>query len=269
MRIVRVNTPDRGAVTVALRPDGSLGELTGDLREGYVETGATLEATETRLVPIEPPVIIGIALNYRRHAEETGKVVPEQPVFFTKMPGSVQAPGAPIRIPRTEPPCTKVDYEGELAVVLGRACRNVRPEEALDYVFGYTIANDVSARDWQFEWGGGQFNRAKSFDTFCPLGPAIVTREEVPNPGMLSIRTWRNEELVQDSHTSDLVFDVPTVISFLSQSTTLPAGTLILTGTPEGVGQGFDPPKYLRAGDTVRIAIEGLGELVNPVEETI
>ncbi len=217
------------------------------------------------LAPWEPSLIVGIALNYRAHALETGKQLPEHPVFFVKLPGSLNAPGRPIVLPRTHPECKQVDYEGELAVILSRSCRNVPVSEALSCVYGYTIANDVSARDWQFLWGGGQFNRAKSFDSFCPLGPCLVTADEIPDPSILHLETRLNGELVQSSGLQDLVFGVAELIAFLSEQTTLPAGTVILTGTPSGVGHARRPPRYLQPGDTVSVSISRIGTLENPV----
>jgi 2-keto-4-pentenoate hydratase/2-oxohepta-3-ene-1,7-dioic acid hydratase in catechol pathway len=161
----------------------------------------------------------------------------------------------------------EVDYECELAVVIGRPCKNVSRQRALDYVLGYTCCNDVSARDWQLKRGGGQWCRGKSFDTFSPLGPCLVTRDELPNPNELAIRTTLNGEVMQDWNTNDMIFDVPTLIEFLSGSTTLPAGTVILTGTPHGVGMVRKPPRWLRAGDVVSIEIEGIGTLTNPVAD--
>jgi len=151
--------------------------------------------------------------------------------------------------------------------VLGRDCKNVSKEKALDYVFGYTAANDVSARDWQIRLGGGQFCRGKSFDTFAPLGPAIVTKDEIPNPNALRIRTRVNGEVRQDSNTADMIFDVPTLIEFLSGSTTLLAGTVILTGTPSGVGVAMKPQRFLAPGDMVEVEVEKIGVLGNPVGE--
>jgi 2-keto-4-pentenoate hydratase/2-oxohepta-3-ene-1,7-dioic acid hydratase in catechol pathway len=158
-----------------------------------------------------------------------------------------------------------VDYEAELAVVIGRTAKNVSRREAFDYVLGYTIANDVSARDWQKRWGGGQFCRGKSFDTFAPLGPAIITRDELTDPNNLRIQCRVNGEVRQDSTTADMIFDVGALIEFLSGSTTLFPGSTILTGTPEGVGASRKPPAYLRAGDLVEVEIEKIGVLSNPV----
>ena len=185
-----------------------------------------------------------------------------------KMPSAVQHPGAPIRLPR-HLPSTQVDFECELAVVIGKPCKNVSRDVALDYVLGYTCANDVSARDWQIQWGGGQWCRGKTFDTFCPLGPWIVTTDEIPDPNDLRIRTILNGEVMQDWRTNDMIFDVPTLIEFFSGSTLLSPGTVILTGTPHGVGFARKPPVYLQAGDTITIDIERIGELTNPVEPEV
>jgi 2-keto-4-pentenoate hydratase/2-oxohepta-3-ene-1,7-dioic acid hydratase in catechol pathway len=228
-------------------------------------TGKRLPVRE-RLAPIQPGPIIGIAQNYRAHAEEMGGALPEYPVFFLKLPGSLQDPGKPIRLPR-HLRSDKVDFEAELAVVIGRTCRNAAEEEALDYVLGYTAANDVSARDWQKEWGGGQFCRGKGFDTFCPLGPRLVTPDEIPDPDNLSIKGLLNGERMQEGHTSDLIFPIRRLIAFLSGSTTLPAGTVILTGTPSGVGAARKPPVFLKPGDVYTVEIESIGSLSNPVEE--
>lgn len=217
------------------------------------------------LAPVVPPAILCIGLNYRKHAAESGAPVPEYPVLFMKGPGTLQDPGAPIRIP-THLRSDEVDYECELAVVIGRRCRNVSRADALAHVLGYTCGNDVSARDWQKRRSGGQWCRAKGFDTFCPLGPCIVTTDEIPNPNSLAIRTRVNGELLQDWNTSDMIFDVPALIEFLSGSTTLLPGTVILTGTPHGVGMARTPPRWLKPGDIVTVEIENIGELTNPVE---
>jgi len=216
------------------------------------------------LAPVEPKQFLGIGLNYRRHAEETNAKIPEYPILFMKGVNAVQDPGGPIVIPG-HLPSTEVDYECELAVVIGRACKNVTRDRALDYVLGYTCANDVSARDWQIRNGSGQWCRGKTFDTFAPLGPCLVTPDELPNPNALKIATILNGERVQDWTTSDMIFDVPRLIEFLSGSTTLVPGTVILTGTPHGVGMARKPPRWLVPGDTVTVEIEGIGRLTNPV----
>ncbi len=237
--------------------------IDGDLFGEHTVTDDVLSVA-TLLAPLAAPTILGIGLNYRQHAEESRMALPTYPVLFLKSPNTVQDPGGPIVLP-THLASEKVDYECELAVVIGTACKNVSRADALDYVLGYTCANDVSARDWQIEFGGGQWNRGKSFDTFCPLGPALVTTDEIPDPNALAIRTVLNDEVVQDWSTSDMIFDVPALIEFLSGSTTLLPGTVILTGTPHGVGMGQEPPRWLRPDDVVTIEIEGIGALTNPV----
>ena len=232
------------------------------------------EATDQRitpfqfLTPIDFRCIYAIGLNYRAHAEETGLEIPKYPMVFMKAPTAVQNPGDPIVLPRYLR-SDKVDYEAELGVVIGRPCKNVKPEDALSYVLGYVCANDVSARDWQKEKGGGQFCRGKTFDTFCPVGPCLATADEIPDPSKLTIRSFVNEEKMQESGTDDMIFDVPTLISFLSGSTTLLPGTLILTGTPSGVGEARDPKRYLVPGDEVTVEIDGVGILTNPVVEEV
>lgn len=218
--------------------------------------------------PVVPPTIYAIGLNYRKHAEETGAKIPEKPIVFMKSPTSVQSPGGPIILPR-HLRSDQVDYECELAVVIGYECKNVSSAEAMNYVLGYTIANDVSARDWQKQWGGSQWCRGKTFDTFCPLGPAMVTPSGIKNPNDLAIRTRLNGVTMQESNTRDMIFPVDQLIEFLSGSTTLEPGTLILTGTPEGVGMGRTPPVFLNPGDVVEIEIEGIGVLRNPVVEEV
>ena len=232
------------------------------------------EATDQRitpfqfLTPIDFRCIYAIGLNYRAHAEETGLEIPKYPMVFMKAPTAAQNPGDPIVLPRYLR-SDKVDYEAELGVVIGRPCKNVKPEEALSYVLGYVCANDVSARDWQKEKGGGQFCRGKTFDTFCPVGPCLATADEIPDPSKLTIRSFVNEEKMQESGTDDMIFDVPTLISFLSGSSTLLPGTLILTGTPSGVGEARNPKRYLVPGDEVTVEIDGLGILTNPVVEEV
>jgi 2-keto-4-pentenoate hydratase/2-oxohepta-3-ene-1,7-dioic acid hydratase in catechol pathway len=218
---------------------------------------------ERLLAPVAPPMIWGVGLNYRRHAAEANMAVPADPVIFVKGVNSIQHPDGPIVLPAHAP--DEVDYECELVVIIGKACHDVRREEALQYVLGYTCGNDVSARDWQLRLGGSQWCRGKSFDTFAPIGPCIATREELPDPNAVTIRTRLNGTVVQESHTSDMIFDVPTLVAFLSQDTTLLPGTLIFTGTPQGVGMGRKPPRWLHAGDEVTIEIEGIGTLTNRV----
>ncbi len=239
--------------------------LDGDLYAGLRPTGRTA-VIQRLLAPFVPTQILGVGLNYRHHAKEAGANVPAHPVLFVKGVNTVQHPGAPIILPR-HLRSDEVDYECELAVVIGRAAKNVPRAKALDYVLGYTCANDVSARDWQIKQGGGQWCRGKFFDTFAPLGPCLVTADELRNPNALRIRTLLNGQTVQDWNTSDMIFDVPTLIEFLSGSTTLVPGTVILTGTPHGVGMAAKPPRWLRPGDEVAIDIESIGTLINPVAE--
>jgi 2-keto-4-pentenoate hydratase/2-oxohepta-3-ene-1,7-dioic acid hydratase in catechol pathway len=229
------------------------------------EKGEPVDGRVSYLAPVEPRQIIGIGQNYRRHAAESNSPAPEFPIIFFKNVGAVNDPGKAIVLPRTAV-THKPDYEGELAVVLGKDCRGATEENALDYVLGYTCANDVSARDWQRDWGGSQWCRAKSFDTFCPLGPVLVTADEITDPNALHIKTTLNGEVVQDWGTDDMIFNVRKLITFASTDTTLPALTVILTGTPHGVGMGRKPPLWLKAGDTVTVTIDGIGSLTNPVE---
>ncbi len=211
--------------------------------------------------------IIGIGRNYAAHAGEQGLTPPERPMVFTKNPASVILDGEPIVLPRICADREQVDFEGELAVVIGRRCRDVSPDEALapgGPVLGCAIANDVSARWWQKEGSGGQFCRGKSFDTFCPLSP-VTPLERVPDPRRLTLETRVSDEVMQRGSTADMIFPVATLIAELSRDTTLAPGTVILTGTPEGVGMARTPPRFLRDEDTVEITIEGLGTLTNPV----
>ena len=216
------------------------------------------------LAPVQPMDILCIGLNYRRHAEEGGADIPEHPILFMKTSSSVQNPADPIMLPR-HLKSDAVDFECELAVVIGSECKNVSPDKALEHVLGYTCANDVSARDWQMKYGGSQWCRGKTFDTFCPLGPCLVTADEIPDPNSLQIRTILNGAVMQDWNTDDMIFDVQTLIAFLSGSTTLKAGTVILTGTPHGIGGARTPPVFLTSGDTISIEIEKIGALTNPV----
>jgi 2-keto-4-pentenoate hydratase/2-oxohepta-3-ene-1,7-dioic acid hydratase in catechol pathway len=239
--------------------------LIGDLFGKLEPLGG--EVTVSRLLaPLTPANIFCIGLNYREHAIEGGQAIPEKPVVFMKPTSTLNDPGSPIRIPAVCDPAGEVDYECELAVIIGRHAKNVPEADALSYVFGYTAANDVSARRWQREGGGGQWIRGKGFDTFCPLGPAIVTADEIGDPQDLGIRTILNDQVMQDLTTGDMIFKVTTLVSFLSQDTTLLPGTVILTGTPQGVGFARKPPVWLKAGDIVTVEIDKIGRLTNPVQ---
>ena len=262
MRIARVIDTDDRQQLVCEEPDGRFVAVTGDPLGPWEKSGRPV-TVKRRLPPVEARALLCIGLNYRKHAEEGGHPVPEYPVLFMKNPAAAVGHGQPIRLPKV---CEdEVDFEAELAVVIGRTCRNVAREEALDYVAGYTAANDVSARVWQAVKGGTQWNRGKGFDTFAPLGPVMVTPDELPDPNSLSIKSVLNGRVMQDSSTADMIFDVPTLIQFLSEDTTLLPGTVLLTGTPEGIGWARDPKVLLHAGDEITIEIERIGRLTNPV----
>lgn len=221
-----------------------------------------------RPVPIDdvtwlPPVtnpgkVLAIGKNYHDHVTETNSVPPSYPMIFGKTPSSLTGHNQPIVIPLM---VEKADYEGELVVVIGRDCKNVSENDALDYVAGYTVGNDVSARDWQSRTS--QFASGKMIDTFGPVGPALVTPEAISNVQNLSIRTWVNGELRQDSNTHNMIFSVAYIISYLSQIVTLHVGDMIFTGTPDGVGIGRNPAQFLQSGDRVEVEIEEIGRLVN------
>lgn len=213
------------------------------------------------LAPIQrPPKIICIGLNYLDHARESNLAVPETPTVFAKFSTSVIGPGAPIVLPKAS---AKPDYEAEFAVVIGKGGRHIPEDEWKAHVFGYTIVNDVSARD--FQMATTQWMIGKTFDTFCPMGPKIVTADEIEDPHALAISLTIGGETLQSSNTSNLIFRIPKLIAYLSSVFTLEPGDIISTGTPAGVGFARTPPRYLKAGDEVRIQVEGIGELVNPV----
>jgi 2-keto-4-pentenoate hydratase/2-oxohepta-3-ene-1,7-dioic acid hydratase in catechol pathway len=208
----------------------------------------------------DPPAILAIGMNYRAHVAEMGREPPEWQYWFNKQRTSIAGPGDPIVLPAVS---DMVDYEGELALVIGPRCQHVPAARAFEVVAGFTIINDVSTRDWQ--WRTPTFTLGKSFDTHAPCGPELVTGDELGDPGSLAIRTWVNDELRQDSTTADLIFGCAEMIEYLTTAFPLEPGTIIATGTPAGVGAGFDPPRFLTDGDMVRISIEGIGELSNPV----
>ena len=241
------------------------------------EEGAPLPLDSVKLdAPLPRPRrnIFCVGKNYRAHAREfaqsgfdssakPGDDVPSHPIIFSKVPESVVAPGAAIRIPAGI--SEAIDYEAELAVVVGRGGRGISASQAMEHVWGYTIVNDVTARDWQQRHK--QWLMGKSFDTFCPMGPCLVTADEL-NGADTRVRCWVNDELRQDARTTDLIFGIPTLIETISAGITLYPGDVIATGTPVGVGIGFQPPKYLKSGDRVRIEIDGIGVLENPVERS-
>jgi 2-keto-4-pentenoate hydratase/2-oxohepta-3-ene-1,7-dioic acid hydratase in catechol pathway len=265
MRIARIF--ENGGEAFLIESEGTFFRADGDLANGFVSRDEVVPEP-VLASPVAPSTIYAIGLNYRAHALEMDKPIPEHPVVTMKSPTATLAPEGEIVLPRYLP-SDSVDYECELAIIIGRTCRNVTPDEALDHVAGYTAANDVSARDWQKIYSGGQWCKGKTFDTFCPLGPVLVTPDEIDNPDALDIRTYLNGDLVQDSNTADMIFSVGELIAFLAGSTTLAPGTVILTGTPTGVGAARKPPRFLEAGDEVVVELEGIGRLVNRVVEEV
>ncbi|MEI6503414.1 MAG: fumarylacetoacetate hydrolase family protein [Armatimonadota bacterium] len=234
-----------------------------ELTEGddFARTGKSLALDAVRLLaPVEPPNVLALGLNYRRHATETQMKVPERPLLFIKANTSVIGPSDAILLPKIAP--LDVDYEAELCIVIGKRAKNLSEDEALGCVLGYTCGNDVSARDCQLKLDG-QWARGKSFDTFCPLGPWIET--DITDPDNLPIRSRLNGQAMQESNTSDQIFNCRQLISFLSHNLTLLPGTVIMTGTPEGVGMARKPPVYMRAGDVIEVEIDGIGTLKNEV----
>jgi len=264
MKIIRFVSPD-GSVHAGVieSPDDEAGlVLEGDLYGSFKVTNREVEISRL-LPPIVPLNILAIGLNYEKHAQETGIRRPDIPIMFIKSTNSLCGPGEAIVLPAVG--ADQVDYEAELGVVIGKMGKNIPVEKAMDYVLGYTCANDVSARDWQIHKQKTQWARGKSFDTFCPIGPWLITRDEVPDPHNLWIKSEINGKVYQDSNTSDMIFKIPTIISNLSQSLTLYPGTLILTGTPNGVGFTRIPSVFLKPGDLVTITIDRVGRLSNPV----
>lgn len=235
--------------------------IEGDVFGDFKLIAKPIKRKEVKLLaPVNPPDIIAIGLNYRKHAEEGGFSFPKKPVIFLKTTSSVIGPEEKIILPQMAP--DEVDYEAELTIVIGKKAKNVEIEEAEDYIFGYTCSNDVSARDCQLRLDQ-QWSRGKSFDTFCPLGPWIET--ELAEPDRCRIISRLNGEIMQDSNTSDLIFSTKELLSYCSKNFTLYPGTVIMTGTPVGVGFARKPPVFLKPGDTIEIEIEGIGKLINEV----
>lgn len=264
VRFARVEPQGGGeAVYCLLQADGSFHIAEGCPYRGLKDTGKKVSVGRY-LAPVEPKDIVCIGLNYRAHADELKLPYPKNPVVFMKPSTCAAAHGDEIVKPRIS---EKMDYEVELAVVIGRECKDVSPEEALDYVLGYTCANDLSTRDWQKvpELCGSQWCRSKAFDRFAPLGPVIATKEEIADPGALRVQTFVNGQQMQDSNTKDLIFSVPQIVSFLSAGTRLQPGTVILTGTPFGVAEGRKPQPWLKPGDKVAVEVEGIGRLENSI----
>jgi 2-keto-4-pentenoate hydratase/2-oxohepta-3-ene-1,7-dioic acid hydratase in catechol pathway len=238
--------------------------LSGDLFEGLLDTGRMVRIKKL-LAPVDPRAIFCIGLNYKEHVNEIGFELPKHPALFMKNPSAITNPDDPIIIPRVCSQKPEVDYEVELAVVIGRTAKNVSASKALDYILGYTIGNDVSARRWQKHAGGGQWVRGKSYDTFCPLGPVLVTKEEISDIQSLRLTCSLNGQIMQDANTSEMIFSVAELIAYLTEDTTLLPGTVILTGTPGGVGYSRPSPVYLKHGDILELKIDGIGTLTNPV----
>ena len=224
--------------------------------------GITYAIDRVSLLPpvMRPGKVVCLGLNYRDHAAEAGMAVPEYPVLFHKVAGSLIGHSQPIVIPRIS---GKIDYEGELAIIIGRRGKYIAEEDALSYVAGYTVGNDVSARDLQFRTS--QWTTGKMLDTFCPLGPALVTRDEVADPNQLAIKTTLNGQVMQEGNTADMIFRVPFIVSYISEVATLEPGDVILPGTPPGIGNTRTPQVFMKPGDTITVEIEHVGKLTNPV----
>lgn len=259
MRIVRFKH-QHGNISYGFHEGKKIEIAAGELLQGLKPSGRKIAAKDVKLLaPVEPCNLLAIGKNYKAHINEGGEeVLPPAPLLFIKATSSVIGPGDPIIIPAVAP--EQVDYEAELAVVIGKTAKNVKEKDALKYVLGYTCANDVSARDCQFK--DGQWARAKSFDTFAPLGPWIETNLD---PFNQPIKCRVNGTVLQDANTSLMIFNVAFIISYLSAGITLLPGTVILTGTPAGVGFARKPPIWLKPGDMVEVEIGGIGALINPV----
>ncbi len=247
----------------SLRQLIALGPAAMEQAARAVLQGRPLTQVVKLLAPIpDPQKVICVGLNYADHARESGQAPPPEPVLFSKFPTAILAPDAPIVLPRVS---QEVDYEAELVVVIGRPGRYIAEQDALRHVAGYCVGHDVSARDWQLRKPGGQWLLGKSFDTFAPFGPTLVTPDEVGDPGRLRVQLRLNGQTMQDSNTSQFIFNVAQVIAYISQVCTLLPGDVIFTGTPPGVGAARKPPVFLKPGDNVEVEIEKLGVLRNPV----
>ncbi len=258
IKILRFKKDER--INYGIYENGILKEIKGDLFKEFKISNNTFNLDDVEILsPVEPPNIIAIGLNYQKHATETGHEFPERPVIFLKATTSITGPGSNIIIPAQAP--DYVDYEAELAVIIGKMAKNIEAAEVDDYILGYTCANDVSARDCQLEIDQ-QWARGKSFDTFCPIGPWIETELE---PDNLRIASILNGEVMQESNTADMIFDIRAIVSYCSKNMTLLPGTVILSGTPEGVGMAREPEVYLKPGDRIEVEIEGIGRLSNDI----
>lgn len=255
--VTRMGAVDRPVNTA--EPPAAARVIEGDLFDSYRLTD-DMVGVERILYPIDPPMILGIGSNYRGIFESSSRPLPKHPIVFFKLPNALAHPGEPIVLPRAAIRAEQVKYEGELCVVIGRGGKNISASRALDHVFGYTIANDVSGSDWQGDRVGGQWAKGKSFDTFCPLGPAILTADEVGSPSDLRLVTRVNGTVEQEESVSDMCFDVAELIEFLSAGYTIPAGSIILTGTPPGA-------RFVESGESIEITIDQIGTLWNTVVE--
>lgn len=268
-KVINLSIASGGKLPNDMRSFIELGEPAVALAQSIVDKGAGSDAVAESdvklLAPISNPTkVVAIGLNYMDHVRETGAKVPELATMFCKYPSSIVGPGDDIR---WDPDQTqKVDFEAELAVVIGKRASKVKEEDAFDYILGYMNLHDVSARDLQIE-KGDQWIMGKSLDTFCPIGPYVVTKDEVADPHNLSIKCLVNGEALQDSSTKELIFKIPYLIAYLSRGITLEPGDIVTTGTPDGVGAFRNPPIFLKNGDVVTVEVEGLGQLTNTCVE--
>lgn len=262
MRYVRFYLPGKNKTSYGILSLGSIERLDGETPDKFKETGEIfhIEDIDRFMAPVFPPNIIAIGLNYKDHAREFNLEIPKAPVIFLKSTNTIIGPEDPIILPKIA--SDEVDYEAELVVVIGRKAKNISEKEVSDYIWGYTCGNDVSARDCQTKLDQ-QWARGKSFDSFCPIGPWIESEFNHFNAG-ISLRL--NGEIMQSSNTSDLIFSIPEIVSYVSKCMTLVAGTIIMTGTPGGVGFKRNPPVYLKSGNNVEVEIEGIGKLINFVK---
>ncbi|VTS03645.1 fumarylacetoacetate hydrolase family protein [Tuwongella immobilis] len=253
---------------------GSVRQILASGAEGLAKVAAAVAKPDAVKIPADrakllapiqdPGKILCVGLNYRDHAIEGGQPIPTEPVLFGKFPNTLIATGDPIKLPKVS---QKVDYEAELVIVIGKRGKHIAESEAMSYVGGYTVGHDVSARDWQFKGSEKQWMIGKTFDTFAPIGPVIVTADELTNPHTLQVSLRLNGQTMQNSNTKEFIFTVPQMLAYLSQVVTLEPGDLIFTGTPPGVGVARKPPVFLKAGDVVEVEIAGIGTISNPVIE--
>ncbi len=264
MRIIRFIAQDGNTYYGNVLENGTAQVLADHPLKSLQLTSQKLEIKEL-MAPIDPPAIFCIGKNYAEHAREFGSEIPAQPIIFIKPITTLNHPNSPVKIPKCLQHGPETDYEAELAIIIGKKGVNISEENAYSHILGYTCANDITARRMQKHAGGGQWARGKGFDGFLPLGPAIVTPDEIKDPHNLSISLTLNGKIMQDGNTADMIFSIPKLISYLSQDTTLLPGTVILTGTPSGVGFARDPQVWLSHGDSMTVEIKGVGKLTNHV----